>query len=128
MGPRRKARENFRFLMVFRQDPVTDLSSPYREGGGVGARLGSWSFGEHPVRFPRIWESSKLTQKAFEGIRGHPTIIKGEIGHPKGIQRASGHYLRENTIVNYIGKNYHRMSLTVDNSTIIQSRHNAVYL
>ena len=36
MDPRRKARENFGVLKVFRQDPVTDLRSPYREGGGGG--------------------------------------------------------------------------------------------
>ena len=36
MDSRRKARENFGFLKVFGQDPVTDLGSPYRQGGGVG--------------------------------------------------------------------------------------------
>ena len=36
MDSRRKARENFGFLKVFGQDPVTDLGFPYRQGGGVG--------------------------------------------------------------------------------------------
>ena len=62
----------------------------------LGPRLGSWSFGEHPVRFPRFLKLMKSARaienekrairpvlKAFEGnpraIRGGPPFMKGDL-------------------------------------------------
>ncbi len=67
----------------------------------VGARLGSWSFGEHRVRFPRFSESSKSARatenekratwpllKGIEGYiratRGLPSFIKGKMNNLSG--------------------------------------------